>query len=155
MVIAGLPVLRITAVAGVPTPAMPTGQGDIILPSDTPNPVVVQIESQNVPIGNTVSVTLTPPTGPATTVISNALSGSEAMATATASVDLPTGNSVMLASLSFTVSGAMMKRYSHYTDGEDVVSVELAASMNGTTQTRLITRSGRVVTVDAFGAVSG
>ena len=49
----------------------------------------------------------------------------------------------------------MMKRYSHYTDGEDVVSVELAASMNGTTQTRLITRSGRVVTVDAFGAVSG
>ena len=155
VVVAGLPVLRITSVAGVPAPAMPTGQGDIILPSDTPNPVVVEIESQNVPVGNTVSVTLTPPTGPSTTVISNALSGSEAMATASATVDLPSGNSVMLASLSFTVSGAMMKQLSQYTDGEDVVEVELVAAMNGATQTRLITRSGRVVTLDATGAISG
>ena len=145
LAVAGLPTLRITSVAGVAAPAEPTGSADIVLPSGTPNPVEVVVETSNVPLGNTVGVIVTPPQGAPLTVISTALAGAPEMATATASINLIDGPSVLLATLSYAVSGQSQAALSRFTEGEPVVAVELAASVQGETRTVLITESGRRV----------
>jgi hypothetical protein len=147
LVISGVPTIRIASVAGMAAPAEPTGHGDIVLPSDAPNPVSVGLETTNVPVGNTVSVTVTPPSGHPVSVVSTALQGSEANATATASVDIPDGPSVLLATLSFSTTETQSMALSRFTGGEPVARVELASSMSGTARTRLITDSGRSVIV--------
>lgn len=145
LVISGMPTIRIASVAGIAAPAEPSGYGDIVLPSDAPNPVEVGLETSNVPVGNTISVIVNPPGGHPVTVTSTALQGSEASATATANVDLPDGPSVLLATLSFSTTQQQRLALSRYTDGEPVVRVELASGMQGPGQTRLITESGRSV----------
>ncbi len=148
--IAGLPALRIASVAGQPAPAEPTGNADIVLPSDTPNPVEVVFTTSNVPLGNTLTLTLTPPRGEPVAVISSALAGTVADATATAMIDLPGGNSVLLATLSFSVSDPQRRMaLARYTGGDPVLFVELAADLHGRTQTRLHTQSGDIVTLEA------
>lgn len=100
----GLPGVRITSVAAVSAPAIPTGNADIVLPITTGNPVTVNIASNGVPIGNTVKVTVIPSTGNPVSVVSSALSGTENSATATATVDLPEGPSVLQAEVSYSVT---------------------------------------------------
>lgn len=143
--VAGLPALRIASVAGIAAPAAPTGSADIVLPADTASTVAVVVEGRNIPLGNTATIIVTPARGNPTSVISSALVGSELSSTATASVSLGDGNSVLLATLSYSVSGAQQRALSAYTDGEKVMRVELAAGMGGKTETVLITESGRRV----------
>ena len=148
LVVSGVPTIRIAAVAGQAAPAEPTGHADIILPTDAPNPVAVSLATTHVPLGTTITVIVTPPHGAPTNSISSGLVGSEAAATASASINLPDGPSVLLATLSFSVASvAQQQSLSRYTGGEPVISVELAASMSGTGQTTLITASGRRVTL--------
>ena len=143
----GLPTIRISAVAGQPAPAEPTGHSDIILPANAPNPVAVELATTGVPLGTTISVIVTPPHGASTMSISSALQGTVDAATATANVSIPDGPSVLLATLSYSVAGTQQQALSRYTDGEKVISVELAASMSGNTTTTLITASGKRVTL--------
>lgn len=143
--VAGLPTIRISAVAGQAAPAEPTGNADIILPTDAPNPVAIELATTNVPLGTTISVIVSPPHGAPTTSISSGLQGTVGSATATASATLPDGPSVLLATLSYSVSGNQQQALSHYTGGEPVVAVELAAGMNGSSTTILVTNSGRRV----------
>lgn len=146
----GMPSLRVASVAGQAAPAAPTGYADIVLPTDAPNPVQVVIETVNVPLGNTVSIIVNPPSGTPVTVVSNAIAGSLASGTATASVDLPQGPSVLLATLSYTVTGQQALALSALTNGEPVVAVELAAAIGaGPSLMTLITESGRRHTVPA------
>jgi hypothetical protein len=147
LVVSGVPTIRISAVAGQAAPAEPTGHADIVLPTDAPNPVAVDLTTTNVPLGTTITVIVTPPHGAPTTSISSGLQGTEAVATASASINLPDGPSVLLATLSFSVAGTQQQALSRYTGGERVISVELAASMNGGGQTTLVTASGRRVTL--------
>jgi hypothetical protein len=100
----GLPGVRITSVAAVDAPAIPTGDADIVLPITTSNPVTVGIASNGVPIGNTVKITLIPATGNPVSVISSALTGTQDAATATANIDLPEGPSVLQAEVSYSVT---------------------------------------------------
>lgn len=146
--IVGVPEIRIASVAGIAAPSSPTGNADIILPSDTPNPVEVVLASTNVPLGNTLTLIVTPPSGEPVNTISTALQGTEADATATASVNLPDGGSVLLATLSFSVTDPQRQlAFARYTDGEPVVTVKLAASMTGESQMVLTTQSGKTVVV--------
>ncbi len=146
LVVSGIPTIRISAVAGQAAPAEPTGHADIILPTDAPNPVAVSLATTHVPLGTTITVIVTSPHGAPTNSISSGLVGSEAAATANASINLPDGPSVLLATLSFSVASvAQQQSLSRYTDGEPVITVELAASMNGAGQTTLVTASGRRV----------
>lgn len=146
LVVSGVPTIRISAVAGQAAPAEPTGHADIVLPTGAPNPVAVDLATTHVPLGTTITVIVTPPHGAPTTSISSGLVGSEAAATASASINLPDGPSVLLATLSFSVASVVQQQaLSQYTGGERVISVELAASMNGAGQTTLITASGRRV----------
>src|SRR5690606_17066990 len=63
LVVTGMPRLRIASVAGIAAPAEPTGGADIVLPEDALDPLEVIVETTNVPLGNTVSIIVTPPTG--------------------------------------------------------------------------------------------
>lgn len=143
----GPPSLRIASVAGIAAPAEPTGQGDILLPSALPNPVEVVFEAANVPLGTTVEVIVTPPSGLAQTVVSTALAGDLLASSATASVALPDGASTLLATVRFAVSGAQQQQLARFTEGEPVVAVELAAGFDGSSVQVLITASGRRVTL--------
>jgi hypothetical protein len=145
--LANVPVIRIIRVAGIDSPADPTGNADIVLPANTPNPVQVVIRTSNVPLGTTVEVINTPPRGQPVSTVSTGLAGTVAEATATASINLIDGPSVLLAALSFSVSGPQAQALSHYTEGEPVTRVELASSLDGGTRTVLVTESGRRVTL--------
>lgn len=147
--VAGMPALRITSVAGQAVPDNPTGNADVLLPSDTPNPVELVLETTNVPVGNTLTVIVTPPRGAPVSTVSTALQGTEASATATASVDLAAGGSVLLATLSFAVDDPQQQiALSRFTDGEPVVFVEVAVGLGGRARTLLHTRSGKTIEVE-------
>lgn len=141
--LAGLPTLRITSVAGVAAPTNPTGNADITLPSTTPNPVTVEFATTGVPVGNTVSLKITPAYGTPTTVISPAITGSTSAGVASVSATLPTGPSVLSASTTYTIVTAMGEALSIYAQGETVEKVRLTTTMNGPTLATLITQSGK------------
>jgi hypothetical protein len=110
----------------------------------------VVINTVNVPLGNTITIIANPPAGAPQSFVSGAIVGSLANGTATTSVDIPPGNSVLLATLSFAVSGAQAQQLSALTNGEPVVQVELAARLgDGAQALTLITESGRRVDVGA------
>jgi hypothetical protein len=141
--VAGMPTLRIASVAGVAAPANPTGNADITLPSSTPNPVTVAFATTGVPVGNTVSLRVTPAYGNTVTVVSPAITGSTSAGTASVSATLPSGPSVLSASTTYTIVTAMGEALSIYAQGERVEKVRLSTTMNGPTLATLITVSGK------------
>lgn len=148
LAIEGVPSLRITRVGGIDAPAAPTGHADVVLPIDAPNPVELVINTINVPLGNTITVIVNPPGGAPQSAISGPIGGSAANGVATASVDIPPGASVLLATLSFSVGAAQGGQLAALTGGEPVVQVELAARLgDGAQALTLVTASGRRVDI--------
>jgi hypothetical protein len=145
--IAGLPTLRIASVAGQAAPAQPTGQSDIVLDTDTPNPVVVEFETTGVPVGNTVSLRVSPAVGNPSNVVSPALTGSTEHATASVSVSIPSGPSVLLAQTTYTIIASEGDELAQYAGGERVEQVRLAAALDGSSTVTLITVSGKEFTL--------
>lgn len=143
--LAGMPSLRIASVAGVAAPLVPTGSADIVLPTDQPNPVSVVVAASNVPLGNTVVLTLTPAKGAATSAVSTALDGTLSQSSASAQIAIPEGPNTLLASVSFTVTEAQGVALREATGGEAVHEVRLLASLAGDSRTVLVTASGREV----------
>ena len=142
--VSNAPSLRIVSVGGISAPASPTGslQGvpDIIVPTTQSNPVTVALEGANLPVGTVVQVTLTPSRGNRTTVQSTALAGTEAASTASASLSLPTGISVISAS---AVIDLTARAEPLFMDGERVNRIEVAANFGGPSQVTYVTQSGR------------
>jgi hypothetical protein len=139
------PSLRIASVGGVNSPSAPLGslQGvpDIIVPSSQANPVNVALEGANLPVGTIVQVILTPATGARTTVQSSGLAGSESASTASASVTLPGGMSVIsaLAVIDLTLA----KANPMFMEGERINRIEVAATFGGASELTYVTQSGR------------
>lgn len=144
----GLPSLRISSVAGITAPLFPTGDADIILPQSTPNPVVIEFATKEVPLGNTVELILTPVSGPRVSVVSTAITGAQSTGVASVSVDLPDGPSVLSAEVSFTVPVAMEKQsdLSRFTQGEPVKHIRLSANPSKGSFTTLVTVTGKEYT---------
>lgn len=138
--------LAITSVAGVATPTSPTGSfatPDITLPADTANPMTITLAASNIPLGTTVTVTVKPIDGSATTATSTPLGGTLEASTATASLTIATNQpSVISASATFTVA-ALPGATPVYADGEKVERVRVAAILGGRSQVAYITASGR------------
>ena len=141
--VAGMPSLRIIRVAGVDVPAFPSGEDDVALPSTVANPVTVDLVATDVPIGNTVTVTVTPRSSDSVNTLSTPLAGTAANATASATVTLPQGVSILQATVSFTVTAAIGDALKNYAKGERVERIELAAASGAASQTTLITVSGK------------
>jgi hypothetical protein len=147
--VAGTPTLRIASVAGVPAPATPTGNADITLPSTTANPVTVVFETSGVPVGNTVRLTVTPAYGDRASAITPALTGSTSSATASVSVNLPVGPSVLSAQTTYTVVAAVGDLLKNFAGNERVEKVTLMATLGGPSKAKLITVSGKEYEVPA------
>jgi len=141
--VAGFPTLTISSVAGVSAPASPTGVADITLPASTPNPVTVVFTTSNVPVGNIVRLTVTPQVGAQTSAISPALTGSTASATASVSINLPVGPSVLQAQTTFTIVAALGDLLRNFAGNERVEKMTLVATLGGPSKVRLITVSGK------------
>jgi len=141
--LSGMPSLRIIRVAGIDAPAAPTGSADIVLPVDEPNPVEVVVAASNVPLGNTVTVTMTPVRGNAVSELTDALDGTLADSTATTAIDIPEGPNTLQASVSFTVPESQARAFTALTGGEAVREIRLAAGLRGASRTVLVTESGR------------
>jgi hypothetical protein len=139
------PALRIASVGGVNAPAAPAGSlqsvPDIIVPASQPNPVTVALEGANMPLGTVIQVVLTPSRGARTTVQSSGLAGSEPASTASASVTLPGGISVVsaLAVIDLTIASAKPL----FMEGERVNRIEVAATFGGPSELTYVTQSGR------------
>jgi hypothetical protein len=105
------------------------------------NPVTVALEGANLPVGTIVQVILTPATGNRTTVQSSGLAGNESASTASASVTLPGGMSVVsaLAVIDLTIASAKPL----FMDGERVNRIEVAATFGGPSELTYVTQSGR------------
>jgi hypothetical protein len=140
-----VPQLRVASVAGVNAPTTPLGsfQGvpDVLVPASQANPVTVALEAANIPLGTVIQVTLIPSFGARTTVSSSALAGTEAASTATASLTLPSGMSVISATAVCDLSLASVRPI--FIDGERVHSFEVAAVFGGRSKVTYITASGR------------
>jgi len=148
--VAGLPTLRITSVAGVSAPALPTGNADILLPANTPNPVTVTFATTGVPVGNTVTLNVVPAAAASVRAVSPALSGSTENATASVNVTLPSGPSVLQATTSYTVVAALGRELGQrYANGEQVERVTLIASVQGPPSVTLTTVSGKQYRIPA------
>jgi hypothetical protein len=141
--VAGLPTLRISSVGGVTAPDAPTGVADITLPATTPNPVVVTFATTGVPVGNTVKLTVTPAYGASSSVISPALTGTTDSASASVSVNLPSGPSVLQATTTYTIVAALGDALSRYAQGERVEKVTLVATPGQANKVILVTVSGK------------
>lgn len=140
----GLPSLMITQIAGLNVPANPSGLGDVSIPLNQQNPVNVNIAAINVPLATTVTVTVTPTyAGVPTSATSSPLAGSFENSTASASVNIPNGPSVIIAQVSYTLTLAMGNALSIYAQGERVERVILSAAPSGPTTVKLVTVSGR------------
>lgn len=155
--VAGLPTLRISKVAGIDAPAEPTGNADIALPEETVNPVEVEVATTGVPLGNTVTITVTPAFGATGSFLSTALSGSVEDATATAQVTLPTGPSALLATVSYDVP-AEVAQQSPYRElsgeGDPITRIALQTGPDGALRRTATTRSGREIELTGV-ALSG
>lgn len=141
--IAGLPTLKIVSVGGQPAPEQPRGSADITLPAATPNPVRVVFQTANVPLGNTVLLTVAPAFGPVIRVQSPALNGVTESATASVDVDLPPGPSVLQATTTYTVLASAGDAMSHLAGNERVERVELSAAFGEPALATLVTVSGK------------
>ncbi len=145
----GLPTISITSIGGVNVPAMPTGNGDVNIPSTLPNPVTVTFTTRGVTVGSLIKLRVQPPIGAATTVTSAATTGTVDNATASVDVNLPAGNSILQASVTYTVLASVGDAMSKYAQGERVEQVRLSATLGGPSIATLITVSGKEYDVPA------
>lgn len=146
------PALRITSIGGTDVPASPTGaynQPDILLPSNTPNPVVVNVSADNIPLPNSVNITVIPQIADATAIsASTALSGTDQASTASASVTLSTAYAnVVTAQATFTVVAM-------YYNGEEIEKVRVATTLGGASETTYITKSGKEIKAELVAALA-
>jgi hypothetical protein len=96
-----------------------------------------------VPVGTLVQITVTPANSASATVNSTPLAGDQTLSTASASVTLPPGPSVVLATTTYQVSLALGRSLSRFANNEAVSRVRLSAALGGAGSATLITESGR------------
>lgn len=147
--IPGLPTLNIVSVGGVDVPATPTGSGDVTLPANLPNPVTVGFATKGVTVGSSIKLTVVPTRGPAISATSSPTTGVTDNATASVSINMPTGQSVLQASVTYTIVAALGDAMSVYAQGERVKQVRLSSVLGGSATAVLITVSGKEYEVAA------
>jgi hypothetical protein len=148
--LSSVPAIRITSVAGVNVPPNPTGTADVTLPTNVANPVTINVETTNVPTGNTVLVKMIPAYGNPVEVLSPAITGSTATGNTSVQLALPQGPSVLQATTTYTVVVAMGEALSRFANNERVEKVQLIATLGGAgNQAKLITVSGKEYLVPA------
>ena len=151
--LANVPTLRINSVGGVNSPASPSGTfhatPDITLPTTQTNPVAVALQAANIPLGTTIEVRLTPASGSPASVQSTPLTGTVAASTATASLTLPAGQSLIYATASIDLTGSNVSQLKPiFIEGERVRKIEVGANFGGASDVVYVTESGKRVRLE-------
>jgi hypothetical protein len=151
VMLANAPTLRIASVAGVPTPATPSGSfatPDVTLPATTTNPVAVSLEGTNIPPGTSVTLRVQGEFG-SVTLANTTLTGTQTATITSANVILPADQpSVLTASASFPLIAAAGDG-PVFVQGEAVERIHVSASYGGGTRVAYITTSGREIVAQA------
>lgn len=147
--LAFLPSLAITSIGDVSVPANPSGSGDVTAPLTLGNPLSVVVSASGIPLGSIVKLTLNNNSGSVTTANTAALAGTLQASTATGSISIPSGSSVLMASTTYTLTVAMGEALKVYAQGERVDKVSLATVMGREMQVTLITATGKEFIVPA------
>lgn len=147
--LSAIPTLAITSIGGVAVPPNPSGAGDVTLPGELPNPTGITISASGIPVGTVVKLTLHQPYADKVTANASALAGTLQASTATGSINIPTGSSVLMASTTYALTVAQGEALKVYAGGERVEWVSLAAVMGGEMNVTLITVSGKEFEVPA------
>ncbi|MBI2412062.1 MAG: hypothetical protein HYV24_02485 [Deltaproteobacteria bacterium] len=144
---ADMPTLSITQIGGVAVPATPTGSlstPDVTLPTDTANPISVDISATNIPVGTIVTLTVKPEVGSGSTATAT-LSGTFASSSATLSVTISrTYPSTLTISTTYSLASNEMPIYA---EGERVESIRVASVLGGRSMVTYVTESGREIQV--------
>ena len=143
-VLSNAPQLRIVSVGGVNAPNFVTGSfngADIYLPRQTGS-VNVALAGTNLPLATVLQVVVVPPQGVSVMASASALSGSQASSTATASITLPPGPSLIYATgiVDLTLISGLAPLFQN---GERVQKMEISAVLGGVPETTYITESGK------------
>src|SRR6266571_983728 len=143
-----LPMLTISSVGGIASPATPGGSyttADVSLPSGTTNPVPVTVTVANTPLNTTFTVKVIPQFADPSTATCSNTTGSFTASTCTANVTLPSGFiTVLNAFASFTLTASLFPLI----DGEEMDRVLVAATYGESSTVTLITKSGKEVRAD-------
>ncbi|GAB2190512.1 hypothetical protein MAH1_21200 [Sessilibacter sp. MAH1] len=140
------PTIRIATIAGQAVPLNPTGENDLVLPANLSR-VAVEFEASNVPVGSTVRMIIIPINDFIVNVTSDALVGTLEQSTASVIVNLPRGSSTLIASVAFAPNARQTAQLSRFTNGEEIVQVELKSGFDGMAGVNLHTVSGKVYPV--------
>jgi hypothetical protein len=93
------PVINVTSIAGIAPADPPSGLfgavADVGLPASQANPVTINLATTKIPLGTTLKVTVIPSGGDPVTVTSSPVTGTFATGMATASVNIPIGQSII------------------------------------------------------------
>lgn len=139
------PLIRIASIAGVTVPLVTRGslQGtpDLTLPGALTNPVTVQLEATNLPVDSVAQVIVTPPNGARTVYQATPLTGTTNLSTATASISIPPGMSVITVSLTVNLQTAKLQPI--FIEGERIKQIEVATNLGGESETIYITEKGK------------
>ncbi len=144
--IPNFPTIAISEVAGIAVPANPTGMNDLSLPASAANPVSLQLSTSNVPPGSVVTVSVLPRTGLGSEVTATPVGGTLEDVTATASIDIPNGNSTLNASVEFLVDSTTSINLAPYADGQLVARIRSSYEAGVGSVTTLITHDGKEYT---------
>jgi hypothetical protein len=141
-----MPSLKITAIAGVSVPGVPSGSfiaPDVILPFNTRNPVTVTVTSAKIPVGQTVTVSALPSGGTGTSA-TGTLSGTDTAATADVALNISTAYpSLITATVTYELAAMNIKDF--YIAGEKVERVRVATNLGGKSSVTYITATGREI----------
>ena len=140
-----VPTLKITSIGGANVPDNPSGKygsPDVILPSNTTNPVTVNISATNVPVNTQVTVTSVPEYD-ASTNATGTLSGTDTSSTTSVSITISTlYQCILMAQATFTIQQAM------YWDDEKIEKVRVATKLGSGSEVVYITKSGKEIKSD-------
>ncbi len=125
-------------------PAVPTGNADITFPTGTTT-ATVNLVATGIPAGSTATVHVIPANG---AVRTQALSGAfsvpdgNGVSAATATVTLSSGNNVLQAAVTYTVTELVAQALPQF-NGEYVARIRVEGGMGGDSRITYITASGR------------
>ncbi len=136
------PTVSIVSIGGIAAPSAPTGMNDVVLPFNTPNPVTVELQATQIPLGTEVEVTIIPRVGNRIIGTSSPLAGTSELSTGSVSMDLPEGSSTILAAAEFTTDPIAAREYAPYADGQLVARVRSSVDARGRSVTTFITEHG-------------
>ncbi len=143
-----MPKLKLVAVGGIVVPATLraafTQDPDIVIPTTVTNPVTVNIEANELPVGTVLQVNLFTAGGVRSSVNTTPLTGSQSLSTASASVTLPNFENTML-TVTATLNVLLAYGLPMHINGKKIDKVEIAAAYGGETRVTYLTDQGERV----------